>query len=96
MAHTTQHRTSFLQKCGFEKKGSGRAPEEKYIFLLKGEQVAYTSLPKGRKEIKKGTFRSILKQVHLSQQQYNEFYSCKKGRQDHIEILQNLRNNGNL
>jgi len=91
MPNTRRHRTSVLRKCGFEQEDSGRSPEEKWVFRQGGRLSILTSLPRGNREIRKGTFSAILKQLHLDQDEYGEFYRCRWRLLKYLEILREKR-----
>ena len=86
MARKAQHRT-VLTKCRYVRKDSGRSSEEKYVFEHNGVAYALTSCPHGRDEIKKGTFRQILRQMHLTSDEYAPFYRCTGRHADYLKIL---------
>lgn len=88
MPSTSRHRISVLKKCGFERVDSGRAPEEKWV-LRRGTLLVRTSLPHGNKEIKKGTFSKILKQMLLNREEYSQFLGCHWNQNDYLQILRN-------
>jgi len=88
MPEKAQHRTKVLRKCGFHQKNrKGRAPEEKWVLEVDGVLKVYTSLPRGRGEIRRGTFSKILSQMRLTRVEYDPIYSCKKRRPYYEAIL---------
>ena len=81
------HRRRVLAKCGFEQRGSGRGPEEKWILEVEGKGLVKTSLPRGNKEIKPGTFSSICNQMCVDKIEYREIESCNLGREEYLQLL---------
>ena len=87
MIKLRRHRKSVLQKCGFKRKDSGRSSEEKWVLEINGQLVALTSCPHGNREIGKGLFSKVLKQIHLDRDQYDIFSSCKWQQRHYRAIL---------
>ena len=56
-------------------------------FLLGDKKAARITVPKGRKEVKKGTFRSMAKQLELSVTEFAEVIDCTKSRRDYENLL---------
>ena len=62
MAKLSRHRNRVLPKCGYELRNArGRAGEEKWVLEVGGALRLYTSCPRGKGDIAKGTFSKILK-----------------------------------
>lgn len=86
MAETRQHRR-VLKKCGYTRKSSKRAKEEKWVLEVDGSAKMLTSCPRGRGEIAPGTFTQMLKQLGLTREQYQPFYGCSQRQREYFEIL---------
>ena len=56
-------------------------------FLLDSEKVRRITIPKGRKEVKPGTFRSMARQLDLSVDEFVEVIECTKTKRDYENLL---------
>ena len=83
------HRSRVLRKCGFKRKDSGRAPEEKYILEVAGKGEVMTSVPHGNKDLKRGTSKAICNQLYLRKNEYRGVYSCSISREQYYELVKN-------
>lgn len=63
------------------------AGERNYWFYLDGKKCLRVTLPQGRGQLKPGTANSIVNQLKLCKNQFNEFVSCKWTLEDYVYMI---------
>ena len=73
-------------KTGFQMRTTKENNSWLYYNSVKILRVTH---PKGRREIKKGTLGSIIKQLNLQKEQFENLIACSLSREDYFKYLKN-------
>jgi hypothetical protein len=56
-------------------------------FVLEGKKTARITVPKGRKDIPPGTYRSMARQLFLTVAQFDELLDCPMNLKKYVKII---------
>ena len=71
----------------FTRGGKSKGKEYNGWYILNNLKTARITVPKGRKNIRKGTYSSMARQLHLSVDQFDRLLECPLTRRRYDEIL---------
>jgi hypothetical protein len=56
-------------------------------FKFNGKRIARITVPKGKKEVPRGTYKSMANQLKLKVNQFDDFLECDINYNEYIEII---------
>lgn len=85
-----------LEKIGYDLRKS-RGPHHRYeYFHTDGVKRATVSVPKGRREMKRGTLDGIRSRTHLDRQRFDAALECPFRMADYVEFMDRYMKSGKV
>lgn len=84
------------KKLGFEEKKARRGPHRKFVLSQDNKEIVRVFIPHGRDELRIGTQREIISQMHLKPSQFIDAVKCPFRATDYTKRINALIDEGKI